>query len=122
MAVTQQCPDGARGQGLARMSDHGCHPTSLACMEACSTLELPQACTSDHTPKGHADTERVIRTLNEAGLWLQEWTCPVALSSTLAAWVDDDHEPSLHSALGDKPPLPFERAYDASHSPPFAAA
>jgi putative transposase len=83
MAVNQQFPDGARGQGLSLMSDNGCQPTSLAFMEACRTLEIPQAFTSYNNPKGHADTERVIRTLKEECLWLQEWTCPFALGQSL---------------------------------------
>jgi hypothetical protein len=39
-------------------------------------LGIQQACTSDHNPKGNAATERVIRTLTEACLWLHEWTGP----------------------------------------------
>ena len=54
------------------MSDHGCQPTSLAFMKACSTLGIHHAFTSDNNPKGNADTERVIRTLKEECLWLQE--------------------------------------------------
>jgi putative transposase len=122
MAVNQPFPDGARGKGLSLMSDNGCQPTSLAFMEACSTLESHQAFTSDHNPKGNADTERVIRTLKEECLWLQEWTCPFTLVSALAAWIDDDNEHYLHSALGYQPPRQFEREYYASHSPPFVAA
>ena len=48
-------------------------------MKACSTLSIHQAFTSYHYPKGNADTERVIRTLKEECLGLQEWTCPFAL-------------------------------------------
>ncbi len=117
----QQFPDGARGKGLSLMSDNGCQPTSLAFMEACSTLEIHQAFTSDHNPKGNAATERVIRTLTEACLWRQEWTCPLALVRALAAWIDEYNARYLHSALGDTPPRPCEREYSASHSPPFAA-
>jgi transposase InsO family protein len=122
MAVNQQFPDGARSKGLALMRDHGGHPTSLAFMEACRTLEIPQAFTRDHNPKGHAATERVIRPLKEECLWLQEWTCPCARIRTLAAGVDDYNAHELHSARGYTPPRQFEREYHASHSPPFVAA
>jgi putative transposase len=57
-------------------SDNGCQPTSVAFMRACSTLGIHQAFTSDNNPKGNADTERVMRTLKEECLWLQEWTSP----------------------------------------------
>ena len=122
MAVNQQFPEGARGQGVSLMSDNGCQPTSLAFMEACSTLEIHQAFTSYNNPKGNADTERVIRTLKEECLWLQEWTCPFALARALKTWIDDYNEHYLHSALGYKTPRQVERAYHTSHGTQFTAA
>ena len=122
MAVNGQFPDGARGRGLSRRSDNGCQPTSLAFMRACATLEGHQAFTRDNNPKGNVDTERVIRTLKEECLWLQEWTCPFALVSALETWIDDDNKHYLHSALGYKTPRQFEREYHTSHSTPFVAA
>ena len=122
MAVNQQFPDGSRGQGLSLMSDNGCQPTSLAFMEACSTLEIHQAFTSYNNPKGNADTERFMRTLKEECLWLQEWTCPFALAHALRMWSDDYNEHYLHSALGYQAPRQFERACYASQSTPFVAA
>ena len=121
-AVNRQFPDGARGKGLSRMSDHGCQPTSTALMQACGILGIQQGCTSYHNPKGHADTERVRRTLKEECLWLQEWSCPFALIKALEVWIADDNEHDLHSALSDKPPRQFERDYHSSHSSPFVAA
>jgi putative transposase len=86
MAVNRQFPNGARDQGLSLMSDNGCQPTSRAFMEACSALRIQQAFTSYNNPKGNADTERLMRTLKEECLWLQQWTCPFALVSTLDAY------------------------------------
>jgi transposase InsO family protein len=83
MAVNRQCPDGTRGQGGSLMRDNGCQPTSLAFMQACATLAIQQAFTSDNHPKGHADTERGMRTLKEECLWLHEWTCPFVLVRVL---------------------------------------
>jgi hypothetical protein len=77
MAVNRQLPEGDRGAGLNLRSDHGCQPTSVAFMRACSALGIQQAFTSDHNPKGHADTERMIRTLKEECLWRHKWTSPV---------------------------------------------
>jgi len=54
-AVNQQFPDGVRGHGLLRIYDNGCQPTSMAFMEACSTLGIHQAFTSHNNPKGNAD-------------------------------------------------------------------
>ena len=83
MAVQGQLPDGARGHAVSLMRDHGCQPTSKAFMEACRILGIQQALTSDPNPTGNADTERVMRTVKEACLWRQEWTCPCALVCAL---------------------------------------
>jgi putative transposase len=122
MAVNRQFPDGVREQGLSLMSDNGCQPTSVAFMQACNTLGIHQAFTSYNNPKGNADTERVMRTLKEECLWLQEWTCPLELTKALHAWITDDNEHDLHSALGYKPPRQFEREYHLSHGTQFTAA
>ena len=122
MAVNRQCPDGARGQGWSLMSAHGCQPTAIALMAACRTLGLQQAFTSDHNPKGHADTERMMRTLKGECLWLSEWTRPFELGRALADGITSDNDHDLHSALGYRPPRPCERDYHRSHSSPFVAA
>jgi putative transposase len=122
MAVNQQFPQGARGQGVALMSDHGAQPTSTAFMQACATLAIHQAFTSDHNPKGNADPERFMRTLTEACLWLQAWACPLELIHALKGWLTHDNEYDLHSTLGDQSPRQFERDDLNRHSPPFVAA
>jgi putative transposase len=122
MAVNRQFPEGGQGQGLSLMSDNGCQPTSTAFMRACRTLGIQQAFTSYNNPKGNADTERMIRTLKEECLWLQEWTCPFILASALERWIDDYNEHYLHSALGYKTPRQFAREYQHSQRTPFVAA
>jgi putative transposase len=122
MAVKRQFPEGSRGQGLSLMSDNGCQPTSTAFMRTCGTLGVQQAFTSYNNPKGNADTERVIRTLKEECLWLQEWTCPFTLASAFTAWIDAYNEHYLHSALGYKAPRQFEREYYFSHGTQWPAA
>jgi putative transposase len=122
MVVQGQCPDGAQGHDVSLMSDHGWQPTSRTFMEACRTVGSHQAFTSDHHPKGNAATERVMRTVKEECLWLQEWTCPVALGSALERWITHDNAHYLHSTPGDKPPRQCEREYYSRHSTPFGAA
>jgi putative transposase len=121
MAVTRQFPAGARGQGVALMRDHGCQPTSTAFLQACGTLGIQQAFTSDNNPKGQADTERVMRTRTEACLWRQEWTCPFALMTALASGIATSNAHYLHSALGYKPPRQCARTYYISHGTHFTA-
>jgi putative transposase len=91
-------------------------------MEAGRSLGIQQAFTSDNNPKGNADTERVMRTVKEECLWLQEWTCPFALVSALDSWITYYNEHYLHSTLGYKPPRQFEMEYYSSHNTPFVAA
>ena len=122
MAGQGQCPDGAQGHAVSLMSDNGGQPPSRAFLEACRILGIPQAFTSDHHPTGKADTERVMRTVKEECLGLQEWTCPFALGSALERWVTHYNEHYLHSTLGYKPPRPLEREYYSRHSTPFVAA
>jgi putative transposase len=122
MAVNRPCPEGARGQGVALRSDHGSQPTARVCMQAWASVGSHQAFTRDNTPKGNADTERLMRPLKEECLWLQEWTCPFALRRAIGSGVEDDNAHDLHSALGDKTPGPYEREYHSSHSAPFMAA
>ena len=122
MALNRQFPEGIQGQALSLMSDNGCQPTSVACMKACSTLGVYQAFTSDNNPQGNADPARFMRTLQEECLWLQEWTCPVALFEALTYWINQYNEHYLHSALGYKPPSQFEREYHSSHGTQLPAA
>jgi putative transposase len=122
MAVNRPCPNGVRGQGLSLMSDHRCQPPSLACMQACHTLEIHQAFTSDNNPTGNADTERMRRTLKEECLGLTEWSSPSELIRALEAWISYYNEHYLHSSLGYKTPRQYERDYHHRHSTPFVAA
>jgi putative transposase len=122
LAVNCQFPAGVRDQGLSLMSDNGCQPTAVAFMKACSTLGIQPAFTSYHNPKGNADTERVMRTLKEECLWLQEWTSPLALIKALEVWIAGYNEHYLHSALGYQSPRQFERHYYLTHGTPFVAA
>jgi putative transposase len=122
MAVNRQFPDGAGDRGVSLMSDNGCQPALMAFMETCSTVGIHQAFTSSDNPKGNADTERVIRTFKEGGLWLQEWSDPFQVISTLGSWIEAYNEHYLYSALGYKTPRQYERDYHSHHSAPFAAA
>jgi transposase InsO family protein len=122
MAVSGPFPEGARDQGLSLRRDHGCQPTALAFMKACSPLGMQHAFTSDHHPKGNAATEGVMRTLKEACLWLQEWTSPVALFRALDVWSAEDNAHDRHSARGSQAPRQFARHDSLSPGTPFVAA
>jgi putative transposase len=104
------------------MRDHEGQPTSPALMDTCRILWIHQAFTSYTNPTGNADTERVMRTVKEECLWLQEWACPFALVSALDPWIPYEHEHHLYSTLGYKPLRQGEREYYSSHRTPFVAA
>ena len=113
---------GARDLGLALMSDNGCQPTALAFMQACNTLGIQQAFPRHPNPTGNADPKRMVRTLTEECLWLQEWAHPFVLLSALDRWMADDNDHYLPSSQGDQSPRQFERHSHLSHGTPFLAA
>jgi transposase InsO family protein len=112
MAAAQQfAQQGIRGQGVHLMSDNGSQPTSTSFMAACSRLEVTQAFTSYNNPKGNADTERMMRTLKEELLWLNEWESPRQCAHRLAHWISSFNSSYFHSALDWRTPLQAEADY-----------
>lgn len=117
MAVNNQFPEGARGQGVSLMSDNGCQPTAVSFMKSCRELGINQAFTSYNNPKGNADTERMIRTLKEELVWLRDWQNPFEMATDLKDWIEDYNQHYLHSALGYRTPLQTEASYYREYSP-----
>ena len=109
MAVNKQLPDGARNHRLHLMSDNGCQPTSVGFMKDCAALGIKQAFTSYNNPKGNADTERLMRTLKEELVWLNEWHSPDQFIQALERWIDSYNNEYLHSALNYQTPVSFEQ-------------
>lgn len=109
IAVNQQCPLGARIYNLHLMSDNGCQPTSISFMQNCALLGIKQAFTSYNNPKGNADTERLMRTLKEELVWLNEWRSPFEFIQALERWIDSYNNEYLHSALNYQTPVQFEQ-------------
>lgn len=110
-AVNRQFPFGIREakEQLNLMSDNGSQPTSRSFMQACAGLSIKQAFTSYSNPKGNADTERMMRTLKEELIWLQEWQSVEELKTVLDEFVESFNEQYLHSSLGYKTPNQFEK-------------
>jgi len=115
MAAARQFPgSGIRDRGVHLMSDNGSQPTSTAFMKACSTLGVTQAFTCYNNPKGNADTERIMRTMKEELLWINEWTSHSELVAALDRWIHFYNHQYLHSALGYKPPITAELNFSPS--------
>jgi len=112
MAVNLEFPDGVRGKGLKLVSDNGSQPTSTSFMKDMSSLEIEQIFTSYNNPKGNADTERMMRTIKEEVLWLNEFSSFEEAKETIDKWLSVDYNKLyVHSALGYRSPEEFEALY-----------
>jgi putative transposase len=87
-----ECPQGVRGAGLKRIADNGSQPTSTGCMAACATLGVEQICTRDDPPQGNAETERMLRAIQEERWWLNECGSLEEAWTAIGRWIgQDDH-------------------------------
>ena len=107
--VKEQCPDGARKYQLHLMSDNGSQPTSTAFINACAVLEIEQAYTSYNNPKGNANTERVIRTIKEDCIWINEWGSLEEAKQDIEKWMYRYNNLYPHSMLNDLSPVEYEQ-------------
>ena len=115
MALLKEFPDGVRGKGLKLISDNGCQPTSTAFVKEMKNLDIVQIFTSYNNPKGNAETERMMRTVKEELLWLEEFESFEEAQSALKQWIETDYNRDyVHSALGYLSPLEFEEQYNAN--------
>lgn len=112
MAVNLEFPEGVRGKDLKLISDNGSQPTSTSFMKDTSTLEIGQIFTSYNNPKGNADTERMMRTIKEEVLWLNEFETFEEAKEKIDTWFAVDYNKLyVHSALGYRSPEEFQALY-----------
>lgn len=111
LGINKQFFKGIREQQhkLNLMSDNGSQPTAVSFMKECSCLGINQAFTSYNNPKGNADTERLMRTLKEELVWINEWRNPQDFIGKLDSWVEYYNNEYLHSSLKYKTPANFEK-------------
>ena len=72
-ALQKEFPEGVRGNELKLVSDNGSQPTSTSFMREMALLGIKQIFTSYDNPKGNAKALRVIRTIKEELIWLNEF-------------------------------------------------
>jgi putative transposase len=112
MAVNKEFPDGVRGKGLKLISDNGSQPTSLSFMKETKLLDIQQIFTSYNNPKGDADTERMMRTIKEEVIWLEEFDTFEEAKEKITKWIETDYNKQyVHSSLGYCSPEEFEKKY-----------
>jgi transposase InsO family protein len=112
MAIQREFAEGVRGQGLKLISDNGSQPTSIHFMQAMATLGIEQIFTSYDNPKGNAETERMLRTVKEEIIWLNEFSSLDEAKQKIGHWIDLDYNKLyVHSELGYISPEEFEELY-----------
>jgi len=113
MAINREFPNGVRGQGLNLVSDNGSRPTSVAFMRATGELGINQIFTSYNNPKGNADTERVIQTIKQELIWVNEFKGYEEAREKFEQWVARDYNQLyLYKKLGYRSPEEFEAWYN----------
>ena len=68
-------------------------------MKESSALVIKQIFACYNNPKGNADTERVIRTINEDLIWIKEWKSPSQHEERLKSWIIKYDTDFPHSSL-----------------------
>ena len=108
-AVNRRFPLGARDEVLLPelITDNGCQPISERFMRACNSLGIKQIFTSFNNPKGNADTERLMRTIKEDLVWVNEWASSFEFEQAFKDWVEDYNTDFPHMSLGYKTPEQF---------------
>ena len=117
LALCEEFPWGARDRGLRLISDNGSQPTSIAFMRDTAFLGIEQIFCSYDNPKGNAETERVIRTIKEELLWLNEFTSFEEAKDAVGNWIREDYNRLyIHSALGYQSPEEFRDQWEQMHT------
>ena len=112
MAIDREFPEGVRDKGLKLISDNGSQPTAVSFMKDMATLGIEQIFTSYNNPKGNADTERMMRTIKEEVLWLNEFGSFEEAKEKIGRWIEIDYNKLyVHSELGYISPEEFEERY-----------
>ena len=108
-AINEQLPGGvSEAQGLKLLSDNGSQYTSVKFMAACKAMDSKQIFTSYNNSKGNADTERIIRTIQEDLIWPRDWFSFQQLNLALQDWFKDDNKDFNRSAIIYKISFQFE--------------
>ena len=95
---------GAVPEGLELGTDHGPQYTGQDCADLVARWGLVHTLAPVGRPTGNAVVERVIRTMKEECVWLQDWESAAELRAALTAWQRRYNETRPHQALGWQTP------------------
>ena len=107
-----------RGLSLSNLhlvSDHGSQPTSRSFMKFCKEYGINQIFATFNNPKGNADTERVIRTIKEEVIWINEFETLEEAKEAMERFVRFYNEEYCHSSLNYKSPSEFFKEWERNH-------
>jgi len=112
MAINNEFPDGVRDKGLKLISDNASQPTSISFMKDMVTLGIEQIFPSYDNPKRNAETERMLRTIKEEILWLNEFSSFEEAKEKVGRWIEVGYNKFyVHSGLGYLSPEEYEGLY-----------
>ena len=98
-------PEGSKDRGIKLVSDHGSQPTSKSFMGFCSELGITQIFASYNNPKGNADTERMMRTIKEEVIWVNEFESFDEAKEKIKEFIEFYNNRYPHSSIGYKTPV-----------------
>lgn len=108
MAIEREFPEGVRGSRLCLISDNGSQPTSSSFIRDMATLGIKQIFTS----KGNGDTERVMGTIKQEVIWINEFGSVKEGEEKIGRWIEVDYNKLyVHSELGYISPEEYEGLY-----------
>ena len=108
-----------RGLNLSNLhlvSDHGSQPTSRSFMKFCKEYGIDQIFATFNNPKGNADTERVIRTIKEEVVWINEFETLEEAKKTMDNFIKFYNEEYCHSSLGYKSPFEYLQKWERENN------
>ena len=99
-ALLERFPEGVRGRGLKVASDNGSAFLSEHFQEFARELEVALLRTRVRYPEGNGRCERLIRTIKEEEVWLNEYATLDEARARLGEFFGFYNADRIHSALG----------------------
>ena len=96
--------------GLELRTDHGPQYTGRDCAALIERWGLLHTLAPVGRPTGNAVVERLIRTMKEEVIWLQDWEDAAALRAALDAWRPRYNQTRPHQALAWQTPAEYRAA------------
>jgi transposase InsO family protein len=97
--------------GVELRTDHGPQYTGADCEQLVQTWRLQHTYAPVGRPTGNAVVERVIRTLKEEVIWLQDWEDAAQVRAAVEAWQVRYNTQRPHQALDWQTPEEYRRAH-----------